>query len=67
MVDIIAEFFEEFNEKITMKDRITEAKNQKPKRKYIRQPKIYQNDYLLQIDQQKLIQEYYSERDELNP
>jgi hypothetical protein len=55
MVDIIADFFEEFNEKITMKDRITEAKNQKPKRKYIRQPKIYQNDYLLQIDQQKLI------------
>jgi len=27
MVDIIEDFFEEFNEKITMKDRITEAKN----------------------------------------
>ena len=41
MVEIIEDFFEEFNEKITMKDRVTEAKNQKPKRKYIRQPKIY--------------------------
>ena len=67
MVQIIEDFFEEFNEKIKMKDRVTEAKNQKPKRKYIRQPKIYQNDYIIKIDELKLIQEYYSERDELNP
>mgnify|MGYP000695598152 CR=1 FL=1 len=46
MVEIINDFFDELNEKAVMKDRITESKNKSTKRKYIRQPKIYQNDYI---------------------
>jgi hypothetical protein len=46
MVEIINDFFDELNEKAEMKDRITESKHKSTKRKYIRQPKIYQNHYI---------------------
>ena len=35
--------------KAQMKDRITESKNKTTKRKYIRQPKIYQNNYITEL------------------
>lgn len=49
MVEIIQDFFDDLNMKPQMKDRVTESKNKTTKKKYIRQPKIYQNNYIEEL------------------
>ena len=62
--ELITEFFEEFADKIVLKNRISEKDNKTIKKKYYRQPKIYQNDYIVELQNLRKITEYFSINDD---
>ena len=60
-------FFTELDQKVTMKTRESEKNQQTTKRKYFRQPKIYQQEFYDELWSQGKVKEYYEEVDEVNP
>ena len=49
-----------------MKDRETDKDNRASKRKYYRQPKIYQNEYIRYLHRHKMVTEQIKRPDETN-
>ena len=50
-----------------MKNRISEKDNKTIKKKYHRQPKIYQNNYIIELQNKRKIKENITMRDDINP
>ena len=50
-----------------MKTRDTERYNKKQKKKYFRETKVYQNDYIMDIQERGQIRHFHSEREEHDP
>lgn len=63
---MIDSFFKEANEPITLKNRITEKYNKTTRKKYFREPKIYQNDYLARLQDKRMITEYLTHTDPID-
>jgi len=50
-----------------LKNRISEKDNKTIKKKYHRQPKIYQNNYIIELQNKRKIKENITMRDDVNP
>lgn len=60
---ILDDFFGSYNQKLNYKTRILEKQTAEVKKKYYRQPKIYQNDYICELQETNKIKEYFTEQD----
>lgn len=61
--DILEDFFAGINRPLDYKTRLQEKNAQITKKKYYRQPKIYQNDYIKELYLKNMISEYLEEPD----
>jgi hypothetical protein len=50
-----------------LKTRATDKNDQNTRKKYFRQPKIYQNDYIVELQESGNIIEYLTEKDPFEP